>query len=165
MLIHFQKQLGGFVIRISKQDTQDSCPRSSAQVTRLRCHLREPEAGRRRQLPTYTVRGLGLPCGPVVKNPPCSAGDVGWILGGEAGTPHASEQLSLCPVITEKINKYSERAACLFVRGFPGVVFGCSFSQDFPGGPDGKASVYNVRDLGSIPGLGRFPGEGNGNPL
>ena len=29
----------------------------------------------------------------------------------------------------------------------------------------GKASVYNVRDLGSIPGLGRFPGEGNGNPL
>ena len=37
--------------------------------------------------------------------------------------------------------------------------------QDFPGGSDGKASVYNVRDLGSIPGLGRFPGEGNGNPL
>ena len=35
---------------------------------------------------------------------------------------------------------------------------------DFPGGSDGKASVYNVRDLGSIPGLGRFPGEGNGNP-
>ena len=35
---------------------------------------------------------------------------------------------------------------------------------DFPGGSDGKASVYNVRDLGSIPGLGRFP-EGNGNPL
>ena len=36
---------------------------------------------------------------------------------------------------------------------------------DFPGGSDGKASVYNTRDLGSIPGLGRFPGEGNGNPL
>ena len=30
---------------------------------------------------------------------------------------------------------------------------------------DGKASVYNVGDPGSIPGLGRFPGEGNGNPL
>ena len=26
---------------------------------------------------------------------------------------------------------------------------------DFPGGSDGKAPVYNVRDLGSIPGLGR----------
>ena len=37
--------------------------------------------------------------------------------------------------------------------------------MDFPGGSDGKASVYNVRDPGSIPGLGRFPGEGNGNPL
>ena len=30
---------------------------------------------------------------------------------------------------------------------------------DFPGGSDGKASIYNVRDLGSLPGLGRFPGE------
>jgi len=39
------------------------------------------------------------------------------------------------------------------------------WNLDFPGGSDGKASVYNVRDLGSIPGLGRFPGEGNGNPL
>jgi len=36
---------------------------------------------------------------------------------------------------------------------------------DFPGGSDGKASVYNVGDLGLIPVLGRSPGEGNGNPL
>ena len=28
-----------------------------------------------------------------------------------------------------------------------------------------KASAYNVGDLGSIPGSGRSPGEGNGNPL
>ena len=35
----------------------------------------------------------------------------------------------------------------------------------FPGGSDGKVSVYNAGDLGSIPGLGKFPGEGNGNPL
>ena len=32
-------------------------------------------------------------------------------------------------------------------------------------GSDGKASVYNVGDPGSSPGLGRSPGEGNGNPL
>ena len=32
-------------------------------------------------------------------------------------------------------------------------------------GSDGYASVYNVGDPGSIPGLGRSPGEGNGNPL
>ena len=30
---------------------------------------------------------------------------------------------------------------------------------------DSKVSVYNVGDLGSIPGLGRSPGEGNGSPL
>ena len=35
----------------------------------------------------------------------------------------------------------------------------------FPGGPDGKASVCDAGDLGSIPGLGRSPGEGNGNAL
>ena len=29
----------------------------------------------------------------------------------------------------------------------------------------GKESAYNAGDLGSIPGLGRYPGEGNGNPL
>ena len=37
--------------------------------------------------------------------------------------------------------------------------------RGFPGGSDGKASACNVGDLGSIPGLGRSPGEGNGNPL
>ena len=39
------------------------------------------------------------------------------------------------------------------------------YKPDFPGGSDGKASAYNVGDRGSIPGSGRFPGEGNGNPL
>ena len=33
------------------------------------------------------------------------------------------------------------------------------------GGSDGKESACNARDLGSIPGSGRSPGEGNGNPL
>ena len=37
--------------------------------------------------------------------------------------------------------------------------------EGFPGGSDGKASAYSVGDPGSIPGLGRSPGEGNGNPL
>ena len=38
-------------------------------------------------------------------------------------------------------------------------------TADFPGGSDGKVSVYNAGDTGSIPGLGRSPGEGNGNPF
>jgi len=35
----------------------------------------------------------------------------------------------------------------------------------FPGGSAGKESTWNVGDLGSIPGLGRSSGEGNGYPL
>ena len=34
-----------------------------------------------------------------------------------------------------------------------------------PGSSDGKESACSAGDLGLIPGLGRFPGEGNGNPL
>ena len=36
---------------------------------------------------------------------------------------------------------------------------------DLPGGSDSKESTCNVGDLGLIPGLGRFPGGGHGNPL
>ena len=45
------------------------------------------------------------------------------------------------------------------------LIFICTCAKDFPGGSDGKASAYNVGDPGSIPGLGRSPGEGNGNSL
>ena len=38
-------------------------------------------------------------------------------------------------------------------------------SMGFPGGAEVKASACDVGDLGSIPGSGRSPGEGNGNPL
>ena len=34
-----------------------------------------------------------------------------------------------------------------------------------PCGSDGEEYACNVRDLGSIPGSGRSPGEGRGNPL
>ena len=37
--------------------------------------------------------------------------------------------------------------------------------RGFPGGSDGKESSYNAGDPGSIPGLGKSPGEGNGYPL
>ena len=35
----------------------------------------------------------------------------------------------------------------------------------FPSGADSKESACNAGDPGSIPGLGRYPGEGNGNPF
>ena len=37
--------------------------------------------------------------------------------------------------------------------------------MDLSGGSEVKASASNAGDPGSIPGLGRSPGEGNGNPL
>ena len=37
--------------------------------------------------------------------------------------------------------------------------------EGFRGGPAGKEPACNVGDLGSIPGLGRFPGEGKGYPF
>ena len=40
-----------------------------------------------------------------------------------------------------------------------------SLSLGFPCGSAGKESACNARNLGSIPGLGRFPGEGKGYPL
>ena len=56
-----------------------------------------------------------------------------------------------------------------YIRLFLGVLF-CLFDLSipvlgFPGGSEVKASGSNAGDSGSIPGLGRSPGEGNGNPL
>ena len=44
-------------------------------------------------------------------------------------------------------------------------VYGHGEFQVTPGGSISKESACNVGDLGSIPGFGRSPGEGNGNPL
>ena len=44
----------------------------------------------------------------------------------------------------------------LFASSISNIMLG------FPGDADGKESACNVRDLGSTPGLGRSPGEGNG---
>ena len=57
-------------------------------------------------------------------------------------------------------NKLSRKPAAL--------VFHCcvtKYHKIIVGGSDSKESAYNVGDPGSIPGSGRSPGEGNGNPL
>ena len=45
------------------------------------------------------------------------------------------------------------------------LIWASQVALNFPGGSDGKVSAYNAGDPGSIPGSGRSPGEGNGNPL
>ena len=44
-------------------------------------------------------------------------------------------------------------------------VYGLHEDVLFPGGSDGKELACNMGDPGLIPGSGRYPGEGNGNPL
>ena len=45
------------------------------------------------------------------------------------------------------------------------IIVGAFNTPGFPGGSEVKASASNAGDLGSIPGSGRSPGEGNGTPL
>ena len=54
------------------------------------------------------------------------------------------------------------RNLCMFFSVFVQTYV---WKMGFPGGSEVKASACNAGDLGSIPGLGRSPGEGNGNPL
>ena len=51
------------------------------------------------------------------------------------------------------------------IRDTKGTFHAKMGSIGFPGGSEGKGSPTNSGDLGSIPGSGRCPGEGNGNPL
>ena len=39
------------------------------------------------------------------------------------------------------------------------------YTAVYSGGSDGKESTCNAEKMGLIPGVGRSPGEGNGNPL
>ena len=52
-----------------------------------------------------------------------------------------------------------------FTEAYLGYNSSLSDTGGFPGGSDGEASPYNEGDPGWIPGSGRSPGEGNGNPL
>ena len=77
--------------------------------------------------------------------------------------------LSLTCFLLLSADFFSCVLTCVFVFGCSGSLFlSRLFSVcflGFPGGAEVKASACNVGDLGSIPGLGRSPGEGNGNPL
>ena len=57
-----------------------------------------------------------------------------------------------------KLTKLTYNFRIFFGKGYP--LFRTSLVAQMV-----KASPYNVGDLGSIPGSGRSPGEGNGNPL
>ena len=78
-------------------------------------------------------------------------------------TPETREQYTTHGLFSQclKLGKPSG-GLCAFLGHFLGR---CGKKENTNGGSDGKASAYNVGGAGSIPGFGRFSGEGNGNPL
>ena len=88
----------------------------------------------------------------------------------EASSSMESSQFSTSqelPVVSPQLLPSVESGS----KGQAGLLDGTYFRRElccsggFPGGSDAKASAYNAGDLGSIPGLGRSSGEGNGNPI
>ena len=73
--------------------------------------------------------------------------------------------------MTEHYNDFSLSVTSLFIHSFirwwvnKHILSICYILYIFPSGSDSKASVCNAGDPGSIPGLGRSPGEGHGSPL
>ena len=77
----------------------------------------------------------------------------------QLGSPTAQLVKNL-PAMQETPVRFLSQKDCWRRDGLPTPVF-----LGFPGGSAGKESTWNARDLGSIPGLRRSPGEGKGYPL
>ena len=81
---------------------------------------------------------------------------LGWKLDGTGELPEEPKKL---PKEPNKRAQAGKRACFRVIFSVP------SGMRVFPGGSDSKESARNAGDPGSIPGLGRSPGEGNGSPL
>ena len=117
------------------------------------------KSGIRHMLPTPVF--LGFPWGLASKESTCNVGDLGSIPGlgrspgeGKGYSLQYSGLENSMDCVLHVIIK-SER-----MKRRPTPIF-----SGFPCGLAGKESAWNVGDPGSIPGLGRFPGEGKGYPL
>ena len=123
---------------------------------------------------------FGLPWSSNSEESACNAGDLGSIPGSGRflwrrewqSTPifllrksHRQRSLESYSSWGRKQPDTSERLT-LISYIFPQAALSIPKAlKGFPGGSDGKESACNARDLGLISGLGRSPGEGNGNPL
>ena len=76
---------------------------------------------------------------------------------------HSPEQSILCMVSPD--NNFEILIYAFLSRLLPSLYFFNNYLLGFPGGSNGKESVCNAGDLGSIPGSGRSSGEGNGYAL
>ena len=90
-----------------------------------------------------------------------SGGGIGAVVVGSRGWELVSGRRE-----TGSSAWYEELVLLPGLRTLDSVSDGCrSMSRTVKGGSDGKESASNAGDPGSIPGSGRSPGEGTGNPL
>ena len=87
-----------------------------------------------------------------------------WISSEQAVAAETVFLRSYCRSCTSPYLPYLMLPTTLCQLCFTGIRTS-GLSMGFPGGMEGKESACNVGDLGSVPGLGRSPGEENGNPL
>ena len=113
-----------------------------------------------------TLKRESFPGGSDTKESACNAGDSGSIPGSGRSPGVENGYLLQCSCRGNPMDRENWWATVHeFVRvrhdrlklTFPFI--------GFPGGSDGKESACHAGSLDSIPGLGRSPGEGNGNPL
>ena len=135
---------------------------------------------RRDRLPTPVF--LGFPCGSAGKKSTCNAGDLGFIpvLGrspgeGKGYSLQYSGLENSMDYTVHGVAKSWTRLSDFHVRFSSFIHFTnyqqwetghrCAHWGSFPGGSAVKNPPANAGDVGSIPGFGRSPGEGNGIPL
>ena len=118
---------------------------------------------------------LSLPGGPVVKTVLAMHNRWAWSLAGELKTPHVMWHGQMKKSTKKKVSQIKKKNISqggvegqnspseLSERLFPWLKSLASLLT--PGGSEVKVSACSVGDPGSIPGLGRSPGEGNGSPL
>ena len=116
---------------------------------------------------------MGFPGSSAGKESTCNAGDPSWIPesgrspGQGVGYPL---QYSWASLVAQKVNNPPAIGEIGFNPWVGKILWRREWQSTpvflgFPGGLDGKESACNVGDLGSIPGLGRSPGEGKGYPV
>ena len=129
--------------------------------------LGREDGWRRDRLPTPVF--LGFPCGSTGKESACIVGGLGSIPGlGRAlgeGKGYLLQYSGLENPMDCTVHGVKKSWTRLSHFHFQHSIELCTTPRIFSGGSDGKASVYNAGDLGSIPESGRSLGEGNGYPL